>query len=166
MFAKTKNIEVNGVTYQIRRMEARVGSYLVFKMLGALRSDINKSSATGGDPTRGETTTAQSPTAAKPDGEGIARAVVLAALSGGVGDFETHCFIQQKALAVCSKLEMTPEGRELPMPIVTENGTLLGELKEDVDSVYKLEIESLVFNLSPFFGGEILNTAATQVASA
>lgn len=164
MFAKTKNIDINGTTYQIRRMDAKVGSYLVFKILGGLRNDLNKSNATGGDPTRSETT-ASAPSVA-PDGEDIARAVVLAALSGGIGDFETHCFIQQKALEVCSRVEFT-DGKELPFRIITDSGQWAApELKEDVGLVYKLEVESLSFNLAPFFGGEVLSTAGSQVASA
>jgi hypothetical protein len=164
LFVKTKNIEVNGTTYQIRRMDAKVGSYLVFKIIGGLRNDLNKSNS-GGDPARGETTAPT--TVASPDGENIARAVVLAALSGGLADYETHCFIQQKALAVCSRLETNAEGRELPMPVVTENGTLLAELKEDVSLVYKLEVESLVFNLSPFFSqGGLSGTVESRAVSA
>lgn len=142
-------------------MDSKLGSFIAFKMFGLMSNRISKSSAMGGDPTRSETTT-PTPTTA-PDGEETARGVVLAALAGGIDDYETHCMIQQKALSVCSKLEISTEGRELPLRITTDSGEWAApELKEDLNLVNKLEVESLVFNIAPFFGAGGLSALGSQ----
>lgn len=156
---KTKNVEIDGKNYQIRRMEPNVGSYLLFRLLGAMNE-----LKTGDAPaTTGNETTAP---AAAPSGEDIARSVVLAALFQANKDFEFHCFLQAKALAVISRLEGEP-GSERPMPIMTSSGVIaLPEIREDITLISKLEIESITFNLSPFFeGGGLKGSVGDQVAS-
>lgn len=158
MIAKTKNFEVDGTTYQIRRMPPDVGSYLVFRLLGAMNEIKTPDAARDGNDT--------TEPAAVLSGESKARIVVLAALFQANKDFEFHCFLQQKALSVVSRMEGEP-GSERPMPVMAGGGVIaLPEVRDDLSLISKLEIESICFNLTPFFeGGGLKAPAADQVAS-
>ncbi len=150
MKQKTKNVEIDGTKYQIRRFLPDVGSYLLMRIIGAgIKTDAGDAtnSASGKEVVRGEV----------PGGEDLARAVIFAAFLRGL-DFETHCFVQAQCLAVCARLE-GPDG--LPMPIVNAAGVwAIHEIKDDTPLVLRLETEALVFNFTDFFAGGGLNALA------
>ena len=168
--AKTKIIEIDGARYQIRRMLPEVGSYLSMQLLGAAVKGGQIGGPTEGDstvrtqnPRNGEVTPTEPARMGESEAEELVRGVAFAAFLRGL-DFESHRFVQWKALQVCSRLEDHGSG-ELPMPIITDTGQwAIAEIRDDMPLVMKLETESLAFNCSPFFAGGGLQSLMVPAA--
>lgn len=152
MIEKTKVVELSGRRYLLRRMSPEIGSYVLMQIVGGL----TKALTSGGEPTTNESIGKSGGAAEKLRGEEFMRAVALPAFRGL--DFDTHKFIQTKCVAACSRLEGDPE---MPMPIVSDSGQwAIPEIRDDMSLVMRLEVESLVFNLAPFFEAGGLNMLA------
>ena len=122
------DIEIRGTRYQIGRLTARTGSWIVTQIVTKmLPFGIEGQLGTGGLPaSRAEMTEA---------------------------DFQN---IQDHCLAVCRRYEMTGS-TETPMPITVRPGVFaVRELEYDLPTVLALTVQALVFNLSPFFSGDAL----------
>ena len=155
MLEKTKNVEVAGQTYRIRRMSPKVGSFILFKVMGALREGMAKRRPAVEE----APSTAPEKNVTPPDVEEFTRVMVVSALFGAGQDFETHSFIQTQALLVCSIVEQGENG-EQTFPICNDSGQMANTpAKDDLSVISKLEIESLVFNLASFFGAGGLSGA-------
>lgn len=159
MSAKTKIVELSGARYQLGKMAPDVGSFILMSMIGAGIKAGNLGGESSQTPPQGGR--AAETVSAEPRGEDMVRAVAFAAFLRGL-DYEQHRFIQQKCLAICSRMEGEPE---MPMPIVSGTTWAIPEIRDDISLVMKLEIEALVFNLSDFFDAGGLNTimAGSQV---
>lgn len=166
MKLKTKIVDISGTHYQIRKLAPDVGSYILGHAISAIAT---KAATKGGQSPQnaqdniGGATAPETAAVSESSAEDLARAVALATF-GGL-DFELHRFVQQKCLAVCSRMECT-EGSDVPMPIVNDSGQwAIPEIRDDLSLVMKLEVEALVFNLSDFFAGGGLNALTGSQAS-
>lgn len=154
MIEKTKNVAIDGKQYQLRRFTPDVGSYIVMQILGAGMKSQTFSEA---PPSSGTTVLPPEIPAVAPNGEDVVRTLVFAALLRGM-DFDMHKKIQDWCLACCSRME--GEDGKLPMPLTTQSGAIMGDVRDDMPLVMKLEMEVLVFNFSDFFAEGGLNTLA------
>ena len=141
MVQRTKTITIGGRKFELRRFSPDVGSYLVMKILGAGMKGVREevSSLPSSPPS----------VADKPSPEDMARAMIFSAFLKGFS-FEDHQFVQNKCLAVCSRIEGT-DAEPIPMPIITGGGLIMPEIRDNMELVLRLETEALVFNLSDFF---------------
>lgn len=148
---KTKIVEVNGTRYQLGKFTPDAGSYILMRILGA--------SILTGDKA-GPSQQASPQPDVKPKGEDLVRATTFAAFLRGLS-FEDHSFIQSKCLACCCRVEEHEQGGEIPMPLVNVSGQwAIQELKDDIPTIMKLEMEVLVFNLAGFFDQGGMNAMA------
>ena len=129
MSQKTKQVEVNGQLYQIRKLRANVGSFILTRILAAGIS----AASVGGKPT-----------------DDLLKAVFTAFLRGL--DFDTFSFIQNNCLAAVSRMTDSGDGNLVPMPIVSDSGVFaVPEIADNLSLVMGLTVQSLLFNLSDFF---------------
>ena len=139
---KTKVLEIDGARYQIGKMGASEGSYIHWRILGALLAQQQ-------DGQREQTEDERRQADAVGDEEKAKMLVTLGLMRGLT--FEDTQFAQRAALRVVSRLEWAGNA-EHPMPIVTADGRFVpAELGEDAALVSLLTVESLAFNLAPFF---------------
>lgn len=166
MKAKTKIIEIAGTRYQVRKLAPDVGSYISFLILGASLKTGNLGGDTKNVGFSDEMAAVPEPAAASESiGDELVRAVAFRAFLGGL-NYEMHSFVQQKCLAVCSRME-SRDGVELPMPITTDSGQwAIPEIRDDITLVVRLELESLAFSCASFFAGGGLNALAGNPAPA
>lgn len=136
---KIKIVSIAGTRYQLKKLVAADGSYILFRMMGMLQevATASANNATAKEPA--ETQPETSP-------EDKARVIVSFGMYGGK-DYEFHKFVQQKAIAACSRMEA-----ELPMPLMNDAGKwAIPEIRDNMGLVVRLATESLVFSLSDFF---------------
>ena len=146
MREKSKIITIEETRFQIGRFLPDVGSFILGKLVGATLDSA--------PPNFQQPEPPQDVPPPPPDE--LVRILFFSSSFRGM-DFETHRFIQAKALSVCSRLELK-NGVECPMPIVSDSGQwAIPEIRDDGPLVVKLELESLIFNLSPFFANGGLN---------
>jgi hypothetical protein len=153
----TKELVVNESRYQISRMDAAVGSWLLFKLMDALRKLF---AAQNSEP---DTTQGQEETNL------VKREAATHALIQGMLmtlDREVFEQVQREALRVVGQFAMVGE-KEVVLPVLMANGTFASmKLKNDISTVVILMSRSLYFNLSPFFLRGGLDTIMTmEVAS-
>ncbi len=140
--SKTKIVEIDGARYQIGKMGAAEGSYIHWRILGALLREQQ-------DGQREQTEDERRQADAVGDEEKAKMLVTLGLMRGLT--FEDTQFAQRAALRVVSRLEWAGAA-EHPMPIVTADGRFVpAELGDDAALVSLLTVESLAFNLAPFF---------------
>jgi hypothetical protein len=153
MKVKTKTIEIDGTRYQLKRFLPDVGSFLRWKLLAALQNDQSSTAEQAPVPP------GEPAPAATPNGEDLARAMVLAAFLYGKGiDLQSHREILNHCMAACARWESGPSG-DIAMPIF--NGQrLLPDIADDPVLVDRLQVEVLVFNFSDFFAAGGLKTMA------
>lgn len=150
MSTKTKIIVIGDARYQIGFLSSEDGSFILMKVMNALREAIMRDAKKTEDIEAGEEDANVSDNRTP---EEKTRTIVMGFMTtGGMQDIETHRFIQRKCMSVCSRMETT-DGQELPMPIANQYGVTLPEVRDNISVVMKLEIEVLVFNLSSFFAG-------------
>jgi hypothetical protein len=121
----SKDVVVNGVTYNVGQFKARDGSFilaqLLTKMLPSMLETAFKKEAPG----------------ALPAGRSALSEDEFAAIQG-------------HALAVCRRVE-----NGVPMPIFfLPNTWAVKEIEYDLVTVMALTIQALVFNIVPFFQGD------------
>lgn len=148
----TKDVVLNGSRYQISRMDAAVGSWLLFKLMDALRK-IFAGEQAGEQPEPQELEQNQK--------EAAANAMISAMLMTLEKDEFTK--VQREALKVVGQYAAVGE-KEVLLPVLMQNGSFaVPALKKDIVSVVTLTSGSLYFNLSPFFLGDGLKDIFSPV---
>lgn len=143
MADKKKIVEINGQKYQIGKLSACDGSFIVMKVLATAFDAMSK--AVTGQPSE---LVAQTP-ALEVSNESKARA--LTAKFMFACDYELHKMIQVKTLSCVSKIETPDGGLQMITPIITPYGQWVGtEIKDNAALVVRLETEALVFSISDF----------------
>jgi hypothetical protein len=139
---KTKLIEVNGGSYQLRKMDPGAGSFIYLRMLGAWL-------AAAQDQTQRQQYEADAE-APKPTDEEKARLLISGSIMRGLS-FEDTQFAQKAAWRCVSQRTMIKD-QEAYIPIMSDDGRWADQvLAEDAATLHKLAVESLVFSLQPFF---------------
>ena len=151
--SKTKVISIGEHRYELRKFLPAIGSFILMKLLSGATTGVDSE----GRPSEAPDTKEFSET----DWEKFVRGIVISATARGL-DLGTHELIQRTCLTFCSRLETTGDST-VPMPIVNSNGVIsIPELRDDMQTVLKLEIESLVFNYASFFKHGGLNALAGE----
>jgi hypothetical protein len=140
-FVNTKDVVIGGTRYQISRMNAATGSWLLFKLLDSLRKIMEGVEQNG-----------QQPVDISDDQkEQAANALVQGMLM--TLDKDLFEQVQREALRVVGVYTAVGE-KEVILPVLMANGTFaVPQLKNDIVGVVTLTSGSLYFNLSPFFLG-------------
>jgi hypothetical protein len=154
---KTKVVEINGTRYQLRRLAADIGSFILMRLISAAVERAAQAPESIVEPDKDMSAST---------GEEKARTVAAGAMLGSA-DFEFHRFVQQRCLAACARLETPPQGgAEIPMPLMTAAGAwAVPEIEQDISVVMRLTIEVLVFNFSDFFDQEGMKAFGAPSAS-
>lgn len=138
--AKTMNVELAGVSWQIRRMTPAVGSYIWQRLMAAMYK------VQAAQPAQEQEPKVEEP-AAKTTVEEKLR--LLCGISLMQFNFEDLEFTQKAAMRVVNRMEDLPGGAT-PMPVMTDDGRYIPELADDPFMVTRLTVEALVFNLASF----------------
>lgn len=140
----TKDIVLNGSRYQIARMDAAVGSWLLYKLMDAMRKIFTGVEQDGQQQPVQEMEQNQK--------EQAANAMISAMLM--TLDKDDFTKVQREALKVVGQYASVGE-KEVLLPVLMNNGTFaVPALRNDIVSVVNLTAGSLYFNLSPFFLGD------------
>lgn len=130
---KVKEIELAGRKFRIKKFDARTGSYLMIKLMGILSPLLGLLAGP------------------KKDEEDINYTEVLTPLMKlPEEDFR---YIQDKCLGIC--YEALPSGET---KVLDSNGTfgVMG-LEDDTATVMALTVHAVMWNVSSFFGGNLLS---------
>lgn len=127
-FEATRTVEIDGATYQIGRMKASDGSWVLMQLLPSIAAGL----------------------ALNDNGNAKTLPIdFIGRIIGQIGQTDENTFrrIQAHALSVCRRME-----HGAPMPVVSHQGVFaIKELEYDLVTVMTLTANALVFNLSPFF---------------
>jgi hypothetical protein len=145
MFEKTKDVEISGKHYRLGRFTAQDGSFILQQLMAASFKGVDFSAL----PTPPPDATEPEPDTTSPEDK-VRRLLMGLQLRGGL-DYDAHCFIQRKCLAVCSRLEEHEGAAAIAIRISTADGVVLPDIANDMPLVMRIEMETLVFNLSSFF---------------
>lgn len=149
----TKDVILNGSRYQIARMDAAVGSWLLFKLIDSMRKIFAGVEQDGQQQAPQDLDQSQKEAAAN------------AMISGMLMTLEKDEFakVQREALKVVGQYAAVGE-KEVLLPVLMANGGFaVPTLRSDIVSVVTLTSNSLYFNLSPFFLGDGLKGIFPQV---
>jgi hypothetical protein len=141
MDGDTRDIVVGGSRYQIKRMDAAVGSWLLFKLIDSLRKLFSQNSTEPDVKVEEETELSKR------------EAATRALIQGMLMTLDRDLFeqVQREALKVVGQYALVGE-KEVVLPVMMPNGTFATPvLKSDIVTVVMLTSHSLYFNLSPFF---------------
>lgn len=138
MQIKTKDVEVNGRTFRIKKFPARAGSFMLIKltsilapMFSTIKQSVVKSGGFNADDI---------------DITGFMEQL----MNMSEKDFN---YIQEQALRVC--FENLPGGLA---PVLDANGSFgVQDIEDDTAMVMTLTVHALAFNLSNFFQGNALS---------
>jgi hypothetical protein len=143
-----KTTTINGKSYQISKIQSDTGSWLLFKLMDALRKIMK---AEGGD----EPEPALEPIVELTEDQkkAAAEAAASAAIQVMLMNLDRDLFgtVQRYALEVCG--EFTAVGsEEVVIPVLKADGKFANyNLSTDISTVAALTSQSLYANLSPFF---------------
>ena len=138
----TKDLVLNGSRYQISRMDAAVGSWLLFRLMDSMRKIFADTDGTQPEPQE----------VAPDQKEQAAHAMISAMLM--TLEKDDFVKVQREALKVCGQYAAVGE-KEVVLPVLMASGGFaVPALKNDIVSVVTLTSGSLYFNLSPFFLGD------------
>ena len=146
---KTKNIEINGRTFILKKMDARTGSFMLFKLMKLIPSilenldieKINLEDFSLNDLKKLNLTQMLDPVFEMPEKE--------------------FCYIQDNCLKVVD--ELLNAG---PQPVLQKNGDWgVNDIAENLGLVMNLTIQSLAFNLMGFLEGSPLTSLVENVTS-
>lgn len=144
-----KTITINEASYQIVKMPAQIGSWLLMLLMGKLTEIMAEANV----PASGEDAAKAAET--KPE-EAASAAISFMLMKLSEEDFAT---VQQKALSSCLKLV-----NGVPMPIIMRDGRLaIKELEYDIETVMQLTSQAIHLNLSPFFAkGKLMGLVTAE----
>ncbi len=143
---KIKDVPIGDKTYQIGKMISYDGSWLLFKLMDAMRKAMADS---------GNDTTPDSTPVELTDEQRIEAATSIAdtAVQFLLMNSEKKLFdeVQKLALGVCGEYKLVGT-EEAVVPVLRADGRFNDfNLSTDIQAVAKLTKESLVGNLTPFF---------------
>ena len=145
---RTKQLELSGRKFELRRLPPEVGSFILMRMMGVqMRDQADRETA---KPTAVAAASTEKPV--EISGEMRVRALSFIVFSGAI-DFADFKFIQQHCMR-CVALVTEAAGESFPMPIVSDDGqwTKDGQaVADDVGLVMKLTTEVLILCFSDFF---------------
>jgi hypothetical protein len=148
---KTKQVEVGGQRYLLRRMDPTAGSFIFLRMMGALMKAMAE-----GQP--GQQELPQNGQVKEPTDEEKTRMLIASSMMRGLS-YEDMQFANKHALRVISRIEDT-NGTDINVPLMTDDGRWSSTDYADAPGlVHQLAVEALVFNLEPFFA----DSGTTQV---
>jgi hypothetical protein len=162
MAEKTKIVEIGETRYQIRRLSAEDGTFVLMQLMAASVKGIDFSKEVAEVPA--DKIEEAEKAIEKNTPEDRVRSLIMGVQLRGTLDYDMHRKIQRMCLAACSRVE-SQSGSDLVLPISTANGTLLPDIADDLPLVMRLEMEALVFNLSSFFAGGGWSAVAGNPAS-
>jgi hypothetical protein len=135
-----KDVVIGSSRYQISRMNASVGSWLLFKLIDSLRKIMEGAEQNGAQPEQEQSLH---------DKETAANALIQGMLM--TLDRELFEQVQREALRVVGQYTAVGE-KEIVLPVLMANGTFaIPSLRNDIATVVTLTSSALYFNLSPFF---------------
>ena len=142
-----KDTVVNGKRFQISRMQADTGSWLLFKLMDALRKIMQAENNDQPEPIQPAVElTAEQKTAAAEAAANAAIQVMLMNL-----DEELFAKVQRHALNVCGEYSAVGPD-EVIVPLLKADGKFANfQFSTDISTVVALTSQSLYANLSPFF---------------
>ena len=143
---KIKDVPIGDKTYQIGKMQSDDGSWLLFKLMDAMRKAMSESGAESSpEETSVELTDEQRIAAA----DSITNAAVHFMLMNA--EKKLFSEIQKLALGVCGEYKLVGS-EEAIVPVLRNDGRFNDfSLSTDTQAVAKLTKESLLANLTPFF---------------
>lgn len=133
-------VEVNGERYYFARMDARVGSLVLARMVAQLQRVLAEHT----DKAEAEP---EDPTAKPPSPDQMIQTLLL---NLNEGDFK---FVQDRALNVVTIGKMVGSAMA-KLPIMSNGSIAIPELKTDIDTIMQLTSCSLIGNLGRFFTRE------------
>lgn len=145
-----KLIEIGERTFKITKFDARRGSFILFKVLGVITPMIDtlKKSYKG------------SIKEVKAVTDVNLEDLNFTELATGLMDMseEDFAYIQDSCLKVCYEVLGSGDA-----PVLNQNGTygVIG-LEQDIKTIMTLTIHTIVFNVSGFFGGNLLDLINKQ----
>ena len=142
MEGETRDVVVGGNRYQISRMNAAVGSWLLFKLIDSMRKLFSNNTVEAATPEP----------VVELDNEKKSQAA-NALIQGMLMTLDRDLFeqVQREALTVVAQYTAVGD-QEVILPVLMKNGSFaVPALKNDIASVVALTSNSLYFNLSPFF---------------
>lgn len=143
MQARTTTTEVNGVSYQLRRMTPAVGSYIWQRLMAA----AFKAAQQAGEAAM-QTAESEDPNTPQPSPADRLRS--LCAVAYMQLEFKDHEFMQTACMKVISRVE-TIGDVESAIPIMQQDGTWAApDIADNPFLVTKLMTEAIVFNLASF----------------
>jgi hypothetical protein len=143
MHEKAKQFELNGETYQFRRMTPAVGSYIWQRLMAACYK-------AGAESTQSTTTEPEAPETDKLKPSAEERVRGLCGVAFMFFSFTDLEFVQKSAMKVTSKYEPDEKGRAL-LPVMSDDGRWTDQaLAESPFLVTRLTVEVLCFNLASF----------------
>jgi hypothetical protein len=148
MHETTKTIEIADMRFQIRRLPADVGSFILMQLMGAAASGAAHMVGDMKDvPAQEKEQTGE---IKKSTGADTVRTLAMAAFMRGI-NFEAFRFVQRQCLLLVSREDATLGF----IPIMTDDGrwepVSSSKIGASLDIVMKLTMEVLVFNYSDFF---------------
>lgn len=151
---KHKYVTVEESRYQIRRFSPEVGSYLLGKIIGAMNMLVIERIKALGEVTQTASTQETSPR--QQLDEDAVRRLLLDSFSGL--SFDDRAMLQRKTMEACSRME--GEEGDMPMPLTNGRGYLI----DDLVTIMRLEMETLVFNFQDFFAAGGLSALTKTTA--
>ena len=144
-----KELTINEASYQIVKMPAQTGSWLLMLLMGKLMEVMSEESKTA-------TSKPEEPAKEANADEAASAAISFMLMNL---DEETFAKVQQKALSVCFKMV-----NDAPMPVIMRDGRFaIKELEYDIEGVLQLTSQSIRLNLSPFFAkGKLMGLATAD----
>jgi hypothetical protein len=137
MHEKTKMVDVEGGSYQLRKMTPDVGGYIWQKLMQAVFKAGQDSVP------REEDESAIAAAKARPAEDRVKGICALAFMGLSIADYR---FVQNSSMKVVSRIE-----NDVPMPVMADDGRWAAtDIADNPFLVTKLMTETLAFNLSSF----------------
>ena len=142
----TKEVVISGSRFQISRVDAETGSFLLFQTLASLRKLMqNETNDQPVEQTKVELTSEEEAQKAEDATEAMVQSMLENVDRNMFGQ------IQRYALSVCGQYSAVGE-TEVVLPVLMANGKVaIPSLKTDIQALVSLTKSCLVFNLLPFF---------------
>lgn len=147
-----KDITIGTRKFRLNKFDALTGSFMLFKLVGILAPIFKNIDIKKAKDTLKSANQSESKDTKEEDISGSDIAAILTEITKlPKEDFD---YIQKNCLMVAN--EIYPDNPQPSPPVLNEFGTF-GILDYDMPLILHLTIRSLIFNVSDFFGGDLLN---------
>ena len=141
----TTEVVIGNSRYQISRVDAETGSFLLYQVLASLRKEMQGDNGE----TEPQSTVELSPEEKTKQVEGATSAMIQSLLMNAERSMFSR--IQRDALSCCWQFTAVGENETI-LPVLMANGKIaIPALKNDIKTLVTLTQKSLEFNLLPFF---------------